>query len=80
MALLSFVKGDNPGTTVELKEDKVVLGRSEGCTIILNVPAVSREHAVIRRISGQILHRGPEQPQQHLRQQQGGDGPHASQG
>ena len=54
MALLSFVKGAGSGTTVELKEEKTVLGRSEGCTIILNVPAVSREHAVIRRIAGKF--------------------------
>ena len=54
MALLSFVKGANQGTTVELKEDKIVLGRSAECTIVLNVPAVSREHAVIRRIQGKF--------------------------
>ena len=54
MALLSFIKGANQGTTVELKEDKIVLGRSAECTIVLNVPAVSREHAVIKKIQGKF--------------------------
>jgi pSer/pThr/pTyr-binding forkhead associated (FHA) protein len=50
MALLTVLKGSNPGTTFELKDDRIVLGRNADCHIILNVPAVSREHAVIRRI------------------------------
>ncbi len=54
MALLSFVKGANQGTTFELVGDKIVVGRNQECTVVLNVPAVSREHAVIRRISGKF--------------------------
>src|SRR5579859_5311627 len=54
MALLNFVKGANQGTFVELKEDKIILGRNQECTVVLNVPAVSREHAVIRRIQGKF--------------------------
>jgi sigma-B regulation protein RsbU (phosphoserine phosphatase) len=54
MALLSFIKGANQGSTVELVEDKIVLGRNQECTVVLNVPAVSREHAVIRRIQGKF--------------------------
>src|SRR5262249_21356411 len=53
MATLTFLKGVNQGTSVPLEEDRVVLGRQETCNIVLNVPAVSREHAVIRRIQGQ---------------------------
>jgi phosphoserine phosphatase RsbU/P len=51
MATLSFIKGASPGTTVELTQDKMILGRSETCEIVLNVPAVSREHAVIKKIA-----------------------------
>src|SRR6266446_2842266 len=54
MALISFLKGANQGSTVELVGDKIILGRNQDCTIVLNVPAVSREHAVIRRIQGKF--------------------------
>src|SRR5438309_2314283 len=52
MASLTFLKGVNQGTTLTLEGDRFVLGRQETCTIVLNVPAVSREHAVIRRVQG----------------------------
>src|SRR5437660_1584895 len=51
MALLSFLKGANQGTTMELVGERIVLGRNQDCNVVLNVPAVSREHAVIRRIA-----------------------------
>ncbi|MBI3406796.1 MAG: SpoIIE family protein phosphatase [Planctomycetes bacterium] len=51
MALLNFLKGANQGTTMELKGERIVLGRNQDCDVVLNVPAVSREHAVIRRIN-----------------------------
>lgn len=51
MATLSFLKGANQGTTMELVGEKIILGRSQDCGVVLNVPAVSREHAVIRRIA-----------------------------
>jgi len=54
MALLNFIKGANQGTSVELLDDKIILGRNADCTVVLNVPAVSREHAVIRRIQGKF--------------------------
>lgn len=54
MAVISFLKGANQGSTVELVGDKIVLGRNQECTVVLNVPAVSREHAVIRRIQGKF--------------------------
>ena len=54
MALISFIKGANQGTTMELVGDKIILGRNQDCTVVLNVPAVSREHAVIRRIQGKF--------------------------
>ena len=54
MALINFLKGANEGSTLELVGDKIILGRSQECSIVLNVPAVSREHAVIRRIAGKF--------------------------
>src|ERR1700730_673207 len=50
MALISFLKGANQGDSVDLVGDKIALGRNQDCPVVLNVPAVSREHAVIRRI------------------------------
>src|SRR5437763_11638050 len=52
MALISFLKGANQGASVELVGDKIIVGRNQDCTVVLNVPAVSREHAVIRKIQG----------------------------
>ena len=50
MALLEFVKGPNQGNRHELAGDKIVFGRNAECQVVLNAPAVSREHAVIRKI------------------------------
>src|SRR5260370_22357311 len=52
MASLTFVKGVNQGTTLPLEGDKFILGRNADCQVVLNVPAVSREHAVIRKVQG----------------------------
>src|SRR5437660_9300572 len=52
MALLEFIKGTNQGTTLELVGDRVVFGRNADCHVVINAPAVSREHAVIRKIDG----------------------------
>lgn len=52
MAQLTFVKGANQGTTIELVGDRIVIGRNADCNVVLNVPAVSREHGVIRKIQG----------------------------
>lgn len=52
MAVLKFVKGANLGATKELNAERIVVGRNADCFVVLNVPAVSREHAVIRRIQG----------------------------
>jgi phosphoserine phosphatase RsbU/P len=54
MAVLSVIKGTNQGSTIDLVEDRVVLGRNADCHVVLNEPAVSREHAVIRRIQGKF--------------------------
>ena len=52
MPILEFVKGVNQGTQRELSGDRIVFGRNADCQIVLNAPAVSREHAVIRKIGG----------------------------
>ena len=54
MAQLTFVKGANQGTTIELVGDRIVIGRNADCNVVLNVPAVSREHGVIRKIQGKF--------------------------
>src|ERR1700724_1331721 len=54
MVLLSFLKGANQGESLELVGAKIILGRNQDCPIVLTVPAVSREHAVIRRIQGKF--------------------------
>jgi serine phosphatase RsbU (regulator of sigma subunit) len=54
MALIRIVKGNNEGATVELNNERIVLGRNADCHVVLNVPAVSREHAIIRKIQGKF--------------------------
>jgi sigma-B regulation protein RsbU (phosphoserine phosphatase) len=54
MALLEFIKGANQGTRKELVGDRIVFGRNADCGVVLNAPAVSREHAVIRKINGKF--------------------------
>jgi serine phosphatase RsbU (regulator of sigma subunit)/pSer/pThr/pTyr-binding forkhead associated (FHA) protein len=55
MPSLTFLKGVNQGTTIPLEGEKFVLGRNADCQVVLNVPAVSREHAVIRRVQGKFF-------------------------
>jgi serine phosphatase RsbU (regulator of sigma subunit) len=52
MASLTVMKGVNQGVVIPLENDKIVMGRNADCGIVINVPAVSREHAMIRRIQG----------------------------
>src|SRR5437870_4759171 len=52
MAQMTFVKGANQGTTMEMVGERIVIGRNADCNIVLNVPAVSREHAVIHKKQG----------------------------
>lgn len=55
MAILQVLKGLNPGKSFTLDGDEAVLGRNATCQVVLNVPAVSREHAVVRRVNGQYF-------------------------
>lgn len=54
MPLLKIMKGANEGSMIELNAERVVLGRNADCGVVLNVPAVSREHAIIRKIQGKF--------------------------
>jgi serine phosphatase RsbU (regulator of sigma subunit)/pSer/pThr/pTyr-binding forkhead associated (FHA) protein len=54
MASLTVLKGVNQGTVLPLEGEKIILGRNADCQVVINVPAVSREHAQIRRIQGKF--------------------------
>jgi phosphoserine phosphatase RsbU/P len=54
MALVKIIKGNNEGALFELSNERSVLGRNADCQVVLNVPAVSREHAIIRRLQGKF--------------------------
>jgi serine phosphatase RsbU (regulator of sigma subunit)/pSer/pThr/pTyr-binding forkhead associated (FHA) protein len=49
MPNLEVVKGPNQGAKLPLVAEKVIMGRNADCGIVINLPAVSREHAVIMR-------------------------------
>jgi len=52
--ILTFVKGFNEGKSLELDGERIVLGRNADCQVVLALPAVSREHAIIRKIQGKF--------------------------
>jgi serine phosphatase RsbU (regulator of sigma subunit)/pSer/pThr/pTyr-binding forkhead associated (FHA) protein len=55
MASLHVLKGTNQGAVIPLDNgDKWVLGRNGDCHIVINLPAVSREHAIIRLSQGRF--------------------------
>ena len=49
MALLQVLKGLNPGQQFPLEGERTVLGRHPDCDVVLDVGAVSRQHAQIVR-------------------------------
>jgi len=55
MAVLRAVKGMNPGQLYSLKEDCTILGRHPDCDIVLEVGAVSRQHAQIVKEGGRFF-------------------------
>ena len=54
MAVLRTLKGLNPGQILPLVGNTIVLGRNPDCGIVLEVSAVSRQHAQIHRIDNQF--------------------------
>lgn len=55
MAVLQVLKGLNPGQLIPLDQDRAVLGRHPDCDIVLEVGAVSRQHAQISREGDQFI-------------------------
>jgi serine phosphatase RsbU (regulator of sigma subunit) len=55
MAFLQLVRGTLPGTRFELDGERAVIGRSIECDVPLDVPAVSRRHAVVLRDQGRFF-------------------------
>lgn len=53
MGYLEVVKGLNPGQQIIIEGDRAVLGRHPDCDIVLDVGAVSRQHACITQENGQ---------------------------
>ena len=51
MAVLQVLNGLNPGQQFPLDREKSVMGRSPDCDIVLDVGAVSRQHAQISAAS-----------------------------
>ena len=53
MAILRALKGLNPGQLFPLEGGVAVLGRNPDCDIVLEVGAVSRQHARILNVEGE---------------------------
>src|SRR5208283_4871837 len=54
MASLLILKGTLQGQHVQLNDERIVLGRNRECHVVIDFPAVSREHALILRIGGKF--------------------------
>jgi serine phosphatase RsbU (regulator of sigma subunit)/pSer/pThr/pTyr-binding forkhead associated (FHA) protein len=54
MAVLLVVRGPETGRRIELEQDRAVIGRHPECDIVLDVAAVSRQHAVLSRREGKF--------------------------
>lgn len=52
MALLRATRGPTTGQVFPLEGERSILGRHPGCDIVLEVPAVSRQHAQIITVGG----------------------------
>jgi serine phosphatase RsbU (regulator of sigma subunit)/pSer/pThr/pTyr-binding forkhead associated (FHA) protein len=52
MACLQVLKGLNPGQLFPVDKDRFILGRHPDCDIVLDIGAVSRQHAQIVRENG----------------------------
>jgi len=55
MAVLRVLLGPNQGQTFALDRDRVILGRHEDCEIVLDVGAISRQHAQVLRRNGSFF-------------------------
>jgi len=55
MALLEMINGPHPGQRYTLSGERTILGRHPDCDIVLEVGAVSRQHAQISRIEQEFV-------------------------
>ena len=55
MAVLNVLKGPNVGHRYPLEHDRTILGRHPDCQIVLEIGAISREHAAIERVNGDFF-------------------------
>jgi serine phosphatase RsbU (regulator of sigma subunit)/pSer/pThr/pTyr-binding forkhead associated (FHA) protein len=49
-----MVRGPDTGQRIDLQKDRAVIGRHPECDVVLDVAAVSRQHAVISKRDGQF--------------------------
>lgn len=54
MAVLQVLKGMTPGQVFALSGERMILGRHPECDIVLDVGAVSRQHAVVVRMNNEF--------------------------
>jgi serine phosphatase RsbU (regulator of sigma subunit)/pSer/pThr/pTyr-binding forkhead associated (FHA) protein len=52
MGILEVVNGTNAGATHTLEKPRTIVGRHPDCDIVVEAPAVSRQHAAISEING----------------------------
>ena len=52
MAVLCVVRGDTPGSTVPLNDERCIIGRHPACQLVLDNPAISRHHAQVLESHG----------------------------
>jgi ABC-type multidrug transport system ATPase subunit/pSer/pThr/pTyr-binding forkhead associated (FHA) protein len=52
---LLVVEGPEPGQKIELVEDEMVIGRESAARIVIASPAVSRRHAALRVVDGEVV-------------------------
>lgn len=52
MSALEVINGTNEGATHQLEKTRTIVGRHPDCDIIVEAPAVSRQHAAINEING----------------------------
>jgi pSer/pThr/pTyr-binding forkhead associated (FHA) protein len=52
---LLVVEGPEPGQKIELSEDEMVIGRESAAGIVIASPAVSRRHAALRLVDGEVV-------------------------
>ncbi len=55
MAILRVLKGPNPGQIYSVDRDATIMGRHPNCDVVLEIGAVSREHARIVRVDNEFF-------------------------